>query len=72
MCSRSVDIKMAMAIIIWRLCDICWLAVSVSSWGVGSVHMCVSAMSYPSSGILLCGIAFLPSLTFLTFSSSYS
>ena len=34
--------------------------------------MSVSAMSHPSSGILLVGTAFLPSLTFPTCSSSYS
>ena len=72
MCSNTAAIKMAMVTIVWRVCGICWLLGCVVSGCPGIVCMSVSAMSHPSSGILLAGTAFLPSLTFPICSSSYS
>ena len=67
--SSTAAIRIAMVIIIWRVWGVCWLFCCVV---IEVVHMSVSAMSHPSSGILLVGTAFLPSLTFPTCSSSYS
>ena len=67
--SSTAAIRIAMVIIIWRVWGVCWLLCCVV---VGIVRMSVSAMSHPSSGILLVGTAFLSSLTFPTCFSSYS
>ena len=70
--SNTVAIRMAMVIIVWRVCDVCWLFGYVVSCRPDIVCMSVSAMSHPSSGILLAGTAFLPSLIFPICSSLYS
>ena len=75
MCSKIAKIMMAMVITVWRVRGGCWLVFCISSWSLAcsvSSCSCVSAMSHPNSGILLFGTAFLPSLIFLTCSSSYS
>ena len=70
MYSEMVVIMTATAIDV--MCGALFSGFSWTSMPFQSPCSCVSAMSHPSSGILLAGTAFLPSLTFPTCSSSYS
>ena len=69
MVSRNVRINTAIAIIVSGTMCIVVMRVVLSSFPWVSIS---SVVSHYKSGILLLGIAFLPSLTFPIYSSSYS